>query len=113
MSGPQEFTGLLLGMDGLPPNYEDVAISFSTKPRLLVRLEVWHFSSNGRSQDNNDNLAEAFREADPDNWNVQDVAVIEPDGAANRDNFVPIQARVLLSTHKHMCGNIQVPRHCS
>ncbi|KAL7941752.1 hypothetical protein V8C42DRAFT_167622 [Trichoderma barbatum] len=92
MCGPQESTSSFFGMSGKPPNYEDVqVIAVDPNPELLLRLEVWHFSHDGRSQRKNKRLAEAFREANLENWDVQDVAVVEPDGASNRDDFVPIQ----------------------
>ncbi|KAH0497770.1 hypothetical protein TgHK011_005055 [Trichoderma gracile] len=75
-------------MDGPPPNYDDIT---SAAPRLLVRLEVWYFSSHGRCQEKNEHLAEAFEEAEPVNWNVRTVDVVEPYDDADRDDFVPIQ----------------------
>ncbi|KAL7808845.1 hypothetical protein V8C44DRAFT_335546 [Trichoderma aethiopicum] len=79
---------MLLVMDGPPPNYDDIS---SAAPRLLVRLEVWYFSSHGRCQEKNELLAEAFEEAEPHNWNVRTVDVVEPHDDADRDDFVPIQ----------------------
>ena len=79
-------------MDGPPPNYDDIS---SAAPKLLVRLEVWYFSSHGRSQEKNELLAVAFEEAEPDNWSVRTVDVVEPHDEADRDDFVPIQARTL------------------
>ncbi|KAL7812034.1 hypothetical protein V8C26DRAFT_407930 [Trichoderma gracile] len=79
---------LLLGMDGPPPNYDDIT---SAAPKLLVRLEIWYFSNHGRCQEKNEHLAEAFEEAEPVNWNVRTVDVIEPHDDADRDDFVPIQ----------------------
>ncbi|KAL6879257.1 hypothetical protein J3F83DRAFT_758923 [Trichoderma novae-zelandiae] len=75
-------------MDGLPPNYDDIS---STAPKLLVRLDVWHFSSDGRSQEKNENLAEAFEEAEPDHWNVRTADVVEPHDDADRDDFVDFE----------------------
>lgn len=80
---------MLLVMDGPPPNYDDIS---SAAPKLLVRLEVWYFSSHGRCQERNELLAEAFEEAEPGNWNVRAVDVVEPHDDADRDDFVPIQA---------------------
>ncbi|KAL7801947.1 hypothetical protein V8C43DRAFT_272356 [Trichoderma afarasin] len=92
MSGPEESTSSFFVMGGKPPNYEDVeTITVDPNPKLLLRLEVWHFSSDGRSQKKNKRFAEAFKEASLENWDVKEVAVIEPDGASNRDDFVPIQ----------------------
>ncbi|KAH0533323.1 hypothetical protein TsFJ059_001906 [Trichoderma semiorbis] len=92
MSSPEESTSSFFVVGGKPPNYEDVeTITVDPNPKLLLRLEVWHFSSDGRSQKKNKRFAEAFKEATLENWDVKEVAVIEPDGASNRDDFVPIQ----------------------
>ncbi|EHK20064.1 uncharacterized protein TRIVIDRAFT_224243 [Trichoderma virens Gv29-8] len=89
MSGPEESSSSFFGMGGKPPNYEDVeVITVNPNPRLRLRLEVWHFSTDGRSQKKNKRFAEVFKEANLENWDVQEVAVVEPDGASNRDDFV-------------------------
>lgn len=109
MSGPEESTSSFFVIGGKPPNYEDVeTITVDPNPKLLLRLEVWHFSSDGRSQKKNKRFAEAFKEASLENWDVKEVAVIEPDGASNRDDFVPIQARNFLSTHWNKRGSTRV-----
>ncbi|PTB69315.1 hypothetical protein BBK36DRAFT_1186743 [Trichoderma citrinoviride] len=77
-------------MDGPPPNYDDIS---SAAPKLLVRLEVWYFSSHGRSQEKNELLAVAFEEAEPDNWSVRTVDVVEPHDEADRDDFVDFEHR--------------------
>ncbi|ETS02822.1 hypothetical protein M419DRAFT_77225, partial [Trichoderma reesei RUT C-30] len=81
-------TRLRLGMEGPPPNYDDIS---SAAPKLLVRLEIWYFSSHGRCQEKNEHLAEAFEEAQPVNWNVRTVDVVEPYGDADRDDFVDFE----------------------
>ncbi|UKZ72586.1 hypothetical protein TrVFT333_000218 [Trichoderma virens FT-333] len=84
MSGPEESSSSFFGMGGKPPNYEDVeVITVNPNPRLRLRLEVWHFSTDGRSQKKNKRFAEVFKEANLENWDVQEVAVVEPDGASN------------------------------
>ncbi|OTA07794.1 hypothetical protein A9Z42_0087230 [Trichoderma parareesei] len=75
-------------MEGPPPNYDDIS---SAAPKLLVRLEIWYFSSHGRCQEKNERLAEAFEEAEPVNWNVRTVDVVEPYGDADRDDFVDFE----------------------
>ncbi|KAK1253175.1 hypothetical protein MKX07_001252 [Trichoderma sp. CBMAI-0711] len=75
-------------MEGPPPNYDDIS---SAAPKLRVRLEIWYFSSHGRCQEKNERLAEAFEEAEPVNWNVRTVDVVEPYGDADRDDFVDFE----------------------
>ncbi|KAL6835357.1 hypothetical protein V8C40DRAFT_282742 [Trichoderma camerunense] len=95
MSGPEESTSSFF-VGGKPPNYEDVeTITVDPNPKLLLRLEVWHFSSDGRSQKKNKRFAEAFKEASLENWDVKEVAVIEPDGASNR--VVALESRSIVA----------------
>ncbi|KAL7933986.1 hypothetical protein V8C35DRAFT_302934 [Trichoderma chlorosporum] len=92
MSNPEESTIQLSGPSEEPPHYEDILdITLNPNPTLIVRLEVWYFSSDGRSQKRNTELAEVFEQANLEDWDVQEVVVIEPDGAVNRDDFVPLQ----------------------
>ncbi|QYS95061.1 hypothetical protein H0G86_002376 [Trichoderma simmonsii] len=112
MSGPEESTSSFFVIGGKPPNYEDVeTITVDPNPKLLLRLEVWHFSSDGRSQKKNKRFAEAFKEASLENWDVKEVAVIEPDGASNRDDFVPIQVEFIHNEYTDNDPNGRAQNH--
>lgn len=76
-----------------PPSYEDAVDSGK---RLQIRLEVWHFWPYGRSPVLNQRFAQQFAQAQLPKWTTREVQVLEPDDIASRDEFVPVQARVLL-----------------
>ncbi|KAK4075724.1 hypothetical protein Trihar35433_2284 [Trichoderma harzianum] len=87
MSGPEESTSSFFVMGGKPPNYEDVeTITVDPNPKLVLRLEVWHFSSDGRSQKKNKRFAEAFKEASLENWDVKEVDFIHNEYTDNDPN---------------------------
>lgn len=87
-------------MSAVPPTYaEAVAMHPSPlepPPPLTVKLQVWHYTSQGRSPEYNEQLANLFR-----NNNLQDWDVVPLDGAGvtgldSQDQYVPVEVRVPL-----------------
>lgn len=90
----------LVAMSAVPPTYaEAVAMHPSPldpPPPLTVKLQVWHYTSQGRSPEYNEQLANLFR-----NNNLQDWDVVPLDGAGvtgldSQDQYVPVEVRVPL-----------------
>ncbi|KAH7311504.1 hypothetical protein B0I35DRAFT_481463 [Stachybotrys elegans] len=78
-------------MDDRGPSCDAATLPLASKDRLVVRLQLWHFCRLGRSKKMNRLLARHFADLKLANWDVHDVAILEPEGRARRDYFVPVE----------------------
>ncbi|KAK8932299.1 hypothetical protein VCV18_000833 [Metarhizium anisopliae] len=84
-------------MNGPPPPYEEVAPEnanlLQPPSALVVHLQVWHYSSGGRSPADNDEFADLFRNYDLQDWEVIPLQLDGATGLSALDKYVPVEVR--------------------
>lgn len=82
-------------MNGPPPPYEEVAPEnanlLQPPSALVVHLQVWHYSSGGRSPADNDEFADLFRNYDLQDWEVIPLQLDGATGLSALDKYVPVE----------------------
>ncbi|KAH6608418.1 hypothetical protein Trco_001764 [Trichoderma cornu-damae] len=75
-------------MLGQPPSYEEAVVGGSA---LVVHLQVWHYTMEGRSPTANDGLAALF--SDLDDWEAVPLEIDGNTGPNSHDQYVPVEVR--------------------
>ncbi|GKU08292.1 hypothetical protein FLAG1_09622 [Fusarium langsethiae] len=80
-----------------PPPYDEVAAedraTLGPPSKLVVRLQVWHYRSEGRSPLNNDGLATLFRDHNVQAWEVAPFEADGVTGLSSHDQYVPVEVQ--------------------